>query len=87
MLITRTSMVTGIERTKDLPVTDQQLLLYTSGKKLIQDAFPDLNESQREFMMTGITDDEWNQVMSDDEDTYEDEYGESWDSTDLHTQL
>lgn len=41
------------------------------GGKLIQDAFPDLNDEQREFIMTGITPEEWNKLFPGDEDDYE----------------
>lgn len=59
MLITRTSKVSGIERTIDLPITQDQLENWYRGM-LIQDAFPNLTNSQREFILSGITDEEWN---------------------------
>lgn len=58
MLITRRSMFTGIEHTLDLPVTQEQLDRYARGW-LIQDAFPELAPEQREFIMTGVTPEEW----------------------------
>ena len=39
---------------------------YVAGKK-VQDAFPKLTSAQREFLMTGITETEWNDIFSDDE--------------------
>lgn len=39
---------------------------YMHGK-LVQNAFPHLNEEQREFIMSGITPHEWNEMFSDDE--------------------
>ena len=62
MEITRTSILTGIERTQDIPVTQEQLTEWEGGK-LIQDVMPELTPSQREFLMTGITDGEWDNVM------------------------
>lgn len=59
MLITRTSKVSGIERTIDLPITQDQLENWYNGM-LVQDAFPNLTNSQREFILSGITDEEWN---------------------------
>lgn len=42
---------------------------YNRKQVLIQDAFPELNEDEREFMLTGITPDEWNVLFNDrDED-------------------
>lgn len=37
------------------------------GGALIQDAFPMLDADQREFLLTGITPDEWDAMFSDDE--------------------
>ena len=39
---------------------------YHQGE-LIQNAFPELSVSEREFIMTGMTDDEWNEQMGDEE--------------------
>ena len=62
MKITRTSIVTGIERTQDIPVTQEQLNEWESGT-LIQKVMPELTPSQREFIMTGMVDEEWDNVM------------------------
>ena len=58
MKITRTSMFSGIERTLDLPITEEQLSAWTSGT-LIQEAMPELSPDDREFVMTGVTPEEW----------------------------
>lgn len=58
MLITRKSIMTGEVRTIDIPVTQEQLDEWASGK-LIQNAMPNLSASEREFIMTGIVDEEW----------------------------
>jgi len=42
----------------ELPITNTQAEDYISGA-LIQDAFPNLSDSQREFILTGITPIEW----------------------------
>ena len=62
MEITRQSMISGVTRTLDLPITLDQLLAWNGGK-LIQDAFPQLTASQREFLMTGTMDDEWDKAF------------------------
>jgi hypothetical protein len=72
MFITRKSMVSGKLRTLDLPITIDQVIEYEDGA-LIQDAFPNLTDSQREFILTGITDDEWNKTFPEDEEEPEDE--------------
>tara|TARA_R110002051_G_scaffold232488_2_gene294207 strand:- start:626 stop:829 length:204 start_codon:yes stop_codon:yes gene_type:complete len=58
MKVTRTSKFTGIIRTIDLPITDSDIRAWSEGM-LIQDACPDLTPDQREFIMTGITAEEW----------------------------
>ena len=60
MEITKKSMISGITRTMDLPVTRCQINLWRTGT-LIQDAMPELDDDQREFIMTGITPEEWEQ--------------------------
>ena len=37
---------------------------WKSRRYLIQDVFPDLTREEREFMKTGITPDEWNQMFN-----------------------
>ena len=62
MKITRTSQATGITREMELDITDEQILKYESGES-IQKAFPNLTPSEREFIMTGITEDEWKDIF------------------------
>lgn len=78
MIITRTSITSGITRSLDLPVTEEQLDLYYNGGALLQNAFPHLSPSEREFIKTGITDEEWNAAFSfpdsdEDDEEYEDD--------------
>lgn len=63
MLITKQSAITGIIRTLDLDVTEEQFKAWESGT-MIQSAFPNLTPDQREFLLTGITDEEWNSMYS-----------------------
>lgn len=67
MQITRKSMLTGIVHTIDLNITEDQIKKYNDGM-LIQDAFPNLTDSEREFIISGIVDTEWNEAFPDDED-------------------
>lgn len=59
MLITRRSPFSGDVNTLDIPCTEAQLMLWEHGA-LIQNAMPNLTAGQREFIMTGITEEEWN---------------------------
>lgn len=70
MKITRTSMLSGITRTMDLPVTQKDYDAWENGA-LIQHAMPYLSEDDREFILTGITADEWDETMTE------------WESEDL----
>lgn len=58
MKITRKSMFTGVERTLELDVTQEELDAWQRGAKA-QNAFPRLTAGQREFIMTGVIDEEW----------------------------
>jgi len=72
MLITRTSMATNITRTVALDVTQEQMDAWEGGQ-LIQNAMPNLTADEREFILTGIWADEWDDVMlEEDEDDYDD---------------
>ena len=63
MRITRTSIVTGVSRSLDLPVTQEQLDAFNRGT-LLQNAFPHLSASDREFIKTGITSEEWDTMFA-----------------------
>ena len=63
MLITRTSPFTGKTVTKDLPITEDQYDDWQNGT-LIQRAFPHLSPGDREFIKTGITEQEWDRLFN-----------------------
>lgn len=67
MLITRKSPRTGQKTTKDLPITPEQLAAYERGE-LIQRVFPDLSNSDREFILTGYTQEDWDAIFPPDEE-------------------
>ena len=86
MKITRTSIFTGIERTLDLPITEAQIAEWKAGG-LIQDVMPNLTASQREFIMTGVTDEEWDNEFGteEDDDVHDHKGGERKTWTPGHT--
>jgi hypothetical protein len=51
-------------------ITDEEFMesfkKWRSGT-LIQNAFPSLSESEREFILTGSTDDDWDQMFKEEE--------------------
>lgn len=66
MKITKTSPFSGVSHTLDIPVTEEQLHKWGNGM-LIQNAMPNLTPDQREFLMTGITAEEWAETFGEDE--------------------
>jgi|ADurb_H2B_03_Slu_FD_contig_21_2767912_length_467_multi_5_in_0_out_0_1 hypothetical protein len=71
MEITRKSMMSGIVRTRDLPITAEQLIAWERGVHA-QDAFPNLSAGDREFIMTGITDEEWDTLKEPEDEEMDD---------------
>ena len=74
MLITRKSIISGNVNTMDINVTHEDFAKLESGW-LIQSAMPHISADEREFIMTGITPQEWEAEMGceDDEDDYQDD--------------
>ena len=66
MLIERMSMFTGITRSMELPITKEQWDAFENGA-LVQDAFPHLSPDEREFIITGMTKEEWDDIFRDEE--------------------
>ena len=69
-LITRKSLLSGINHTLDIDVeaSAYQDWMDTLPMKrpLIQNAFPNLSPEQREFLITGITPEEWDKAFGSD---------------------
>lgn len=63
MIIERKSPLTGNLNQMDLPVTQAQIDRWQNSDQLIQDAFPNLNAEQREFLMTGYTQEDWDTIF------------------------
>ena len=58
MLIERKSILSGNVNAMDIDVTPAQIDAWEQGM-LVQSAMPDLSADEREFIMTGITPNEW----------------------------
>lgn len=72
MQITRTSIFSGITRTLELPITENQLQAWQSGLN-IEKAMPTLAAADREFVMTGVTNEEWQTEFSEEDDIEDDD--------------
>jgi len=64
MNITKRSTLTGQVNTIDIPITEEQLLQVETRDRPIQEVVPHLSADHREFLMTGITPDEWDKIFS-----------------------
>jgi hypothetical protein len=67
MEITRRSQLSGITRTMSLPVSQAQLDSWKAGA-LAQNVFTNLTPDEREFVMTGITAQEWEEAFGGEEE-------------------
>ena len=72
MLITKQSVMTGEKNTMLLHVTNEQIDRWQNGE-LIQNVFPHLTPSEREFLISGVTPEEWDVVKEDMEEVYGDD--------------
>lgn len=62
MLIGRTSILTGKYHELDVNITQEQLMRIESGVGLIQHIVPHLSADHREFLRSGITAEEWEEI-------------------------
>lgn len=81
MLVTNVSTLTGKEHTLELDVTIDQLGEYFNPnpkRRSAQYIFPNLKDYEREFIMSGITKEEWDAAFpeEDEEQDFPDLYDE-----------
>lgn len=62
MQITRTSSITGLVHTRDMPVLPEHLEMQRQGC-LMSTAFPHLDMHDRLFLQIGVTKDEWDALF------------------------
>ena len=65
--LVRASDFTGEVNSMILNVTEKQIDDYFNDKGYIQTIFPDLSASEREFIKTGCTPDEWKNIFGEEE--------------------
>ena len=68
VLVHKKSTVSGRVNSMLLPTTQGKIEYWIESGKLIQDVMPDLNDNQREFLMSGITPREWNDMFGEEDD-------------------
>ena len=67
MLITRISQISKTHNSMELDITYDQLDRVNNrhlSKELIQNIVPNLSKEEREFLITGITPKEWNELFN-----------------------
>ena len=64
MNVTRKSVLTGKIRTRNISVKPEDLEMYEAGYISISDAMPYLTSQDREFILCGITNNEWKDAFS-----------------------
>lgn len=63
MILTKKSLITGKDNTMVLSITEEEYvqgMIRRSNGELIQNVFPNMSTLEREFILTGSTEDEWN---------------------------
>ena len=63
----RSSVITGNINSMVLPTRQGELEYWEDSMSLVQDVFPHFTRSQREFLISGCTPDEWNELFSEEE--------------------
>jgi hypothetical protein len=64
MILKRKSILSGKVHELEIDITEKQYLDFQNDKLgLIQNAFPHLSRDEREFIISGIHPDEWNEIF------------------------
>ena len=66
MILTIKNQLTGRLNTMAVDVTPEQIERWRAGA-LIQDVMPHLSTDEREFLITGMTPEEWDEIYDDEE--------------------
>jgi hypothetical protein len=65
MIVSRQSPFTGLINEMNLDVTPEQLAeLRSPDRRLVQEIFPNLTSAEREFVKTGYTQEDWDQMFA-----------------------
>ena len=76
MFVTRKSIITGATNTIEISGLTNEMVENWENGMLAQDAFPGITPEMREFIMTGITPEEWSRHLPEDDDG--DDYDQRW---------
>lgn len=70
MYIKRKSVITGVERTRSIPANPDDMLAWQAGLGSIEELMPYLTEEDCEFILTGITPEEWADAFAEEADDW-----------------
>jgi len=59
MIIKRKSVYSGVVRSRNIEVNPRDYEMWEKGYMSLSDAMGYLNQDDRDFILSGITDDEW----------------------------
>lgn len=66
-IVTKKSILTGCVNTMELPVPQKRVEAWLgevpATRPYVQTAFPDLTDEEREFLISGVTPEEWNELL------------------------
>ena len=74
----RRSALTDKVSSMMIDVSYAQVVAWEDSGELIQNAMPNLTANEREFLMTGITPEEWADICGPEELPCEDELKQAW---------
>jgi len=77
LAVSKASLLSGLRHTMVLDITIDQYDSWQGGE-LIQKAMPNLTADEREFLMTGITPEEWADICGPEEPPCEGELKLAW---------
>jgi hypothetical protein len=71
MLIKRKSNITGEWHEREIDCTLEEFMKWQKTGAVIQVAFPNLSAEDREFILTGITPEEWDRFLPEEPEEWE----------------
>lgn len=63
MIVKRKSAISGIEHQKDIPVDPNDMMMWEYGAGNIDELMPYLTDIDRDFILSGITQNEWTEAF------------------------
>lgn len=67
MQLTKISITTGKSNTMEIPISEKQYDAWLNSDRLVQEAFPFLTIDQLEFLISGMTPSEWDDLFADED--------------------